>query len=197
MKAVWVDHILNAIIIGGLLCVWASPTYAHHRASKKYDHAFKKYHHKYAAPEVRKDWRLQKAVCQVESSLNPNAISPVGAKGLCQFLDATWAEWGPPETTPLSAKASIKASSRYLRWQYGNWEGRPRTPIGKWKLALSGYNGGLRNILRSQIKCEDAKDWEVIKLCLHEVTGHHALETVNYVSRNEAAYKKLGGQRDW
>lgn len=193
----WHEWLAFIAIVWLGIALFTQEAVAHHRQIKKFDHYFKHYHRRYAAPEVKRDWRLQKAVCQVESSLNPNAVSPVGAKGLCQFLDSTWADWSPPNTTPLSAKDSIKASSRYLRWLYGNWEGRPRKPIEIWKLSLSSYNSGIRSILRAQMKCEDALDWEIIKLCLHEVTGHHSFETINYVSRNEQAYKRLGGRRSW
>src|SRR5690606_20537269 len=39
------------------------------------------------------DWRLYKAQLWQESKLNPYATSPAGAKGIAQFMPATWAEW--------------------------------------------------------------------------------------------------------
>lgn len=36
------------------------------------------------------DWRLLKAQYYQESHLKPNAVSPVGAAGVAQFMPATW-----------------------------------------------------------------------------------------------------------
>ena len=37
-----------------------------------------------------KDWLRFKAQIRAESNFDPDVISPVGAKGLAQFMDATW-----------------------------------------------------------------------------------------------------------
>jgi membrane-bound lytic murein transglycosylase F len=56
-------------------------------ATERYDSLFKHYAYLKAL-----DWRLLKAQAVAESELNPDARSPVGAQGLCQFMPATFAE---------------------------------------------------------------------------------------------------------
>ena len=170
---------------------------AHHRDQDRYDWEFDRAAQRYNSPEVKRDWRLNKAVCQVESGLREHVVSPAGAQGICQFMPATYRSWGDPGTTPFDAKSAIKASARYLRWQWNNWSGRPRTATCQWELALAGYNGGIRSVLRAQYLSEDALCWGEIKGKLREVTGRHSVETINYIDRNEAAYRNLGGERLW
>jgi tetratricopeptide (TPR) repeat protein len=67
-----------------------------------------------------------------ESRFDPNAISPVGAEGIAQFMPYTAAEWGLENA--FEPVAAIKASARllgYLNKGYGN--------LG---LAAAAYNAG-------------------------------------------------------
>lgn len=73
------------------------------------------------------------AQARQESGFNPNAVSPVGAQGLYQFMPATWATYG--SGSPFDADAAIAAYVRYmgkLLRQFG----------GRYDLALAGYNSG-------------------------------------------------------
>ena len=54
------------------------------------------------------DWKFLKAQAQTESGLDPDAISPVGAKGLSQFMSATFNEW------VLNQFGSTPPPSRYI-----------------------------------------------------------------------------------
>ena len=57
-------------------------------------------------------WHLLAAQCRWESSFNPYAVSSAGAKGIAQFMDATWAEIGHGD--PFNARESVKAQSKYM-----------------------------------------------------------------------------------
>lgn len=78
---------------------------------------------------VRQAWQ--------ESRFNPAAVSPVGARGLMQFMPATAKEWGVDVASPES---SADGAGRYMAWLYGR--------TGSWSLALAAYNWGIGNVLR-------------------------------------------------
>ena len=95
------------------------------------------------------DWRLLKAQGIAESNLDPDAVSPVGAKGLTQFMDATWKEWETNEFGPaippnrhvsvFDPEDSIRAQADVMQWLMGVFKGDPAK-------ALSAFNWGIGNL---------------------------------------------------
>jgi soluble lytic murein transglycosylase-like protein len=80
---------------------------------------------------VRSD--LVRAVVQVESAFNPNAISPKGAMGLMQLMPATMRQFGVRNA--FNPAENVRAGVAYLRAlldRYSNNE----------ELALAAYNAG-------------------------------------------------------
>jgi hypothetical protein len=61
------------------------------------------------------DWRLVAAVIQAESSFNPDAVSPVGARGLMQLMPATAADYGVTLKTIHDPAANVEAGVKHLK----------------------------------------------------------------------------------
>ena len=145
--------------------------------------------------ELRDNWCVVKTVCWIESRLNPEAVSPVGAEGLCQVMPATAADLearGKWRGKLRSAKANAEASAIRLKQGWDFWIYK-RTTECRSELMIAGYNAGEGNIEQAHILSGGKRCWEGIRPFLPEVTGHHARETINYVSRFWEAYRKMRG----
>jgi len=87
---------------------------------------------------------LLAAQLQTESGWNPNAVSPVGAQGVAQFMPGTWPGWGRDENGDGTASAldpadAIPAAARYdcaLAAQVAGVPGDVQ------QLMLAAYNAG-------------------------------------------------------
>lgn len=100
----------------------------------RYDSLFQ-----YFASARGPSWQLLKAQAIAESDLNPRAISPAGAEGLCQFMPATWREI-MGDADPFNPEASIQAQTIYLH--------RLLDRYGDVAKALAAYNWGMGNVDR-------------------------------------------------
>jgi len=138
------------------------------------------------------DWRWYRAQLEQESLLNPNAISPVGAVGIAQFMPATWTDMQRELNFTGSRNnvyKSIRAGAYYNKKLRNAWKWK-RPECDRRALTFASYNAGLGNILKSQKYCAGATHWPQIKLCLHRVTGEHANETTAYVDTIEIRFEK-------
>lgn len=156
----------------------------------KYDIAFRK-HTKTYIPTL--DWRIIKAQCFQESAFNEEAVSPVGAKGLCQFMPATWDdEIKRANLTghPFNYDLNIQMAARYMSRLIGEWSS-PRPEKDRVSLALASYNAGLGNLLSAQQYCSNPNLFNQIMICLPCITGDHSRETTQYVFRIWAFYSEL------
>lgn len=93
----------------------------------------------------------------IESSMNPHAISRVGATGLWQFMFGTAKAYGlnmdnfvDERKDPIQASY---AAAAYFRDSYEE--------LGNWLLALAAYNCGMGNVTRAIAKAGSRDFWEI------------------------------------
>ena len=129
------------------------------------------------------DWKLYKAQLIQESALRPNAVSPAGAKGIAQFMPATWGEVSRQlviDGSPFDPHLSIPAGAYYLSNMRRGWIwNRPEQD--RHNLALASYNAGFGNLLKAQRLCNNATLYADIIKCLPDITFQHSKETIGYV----------------
>jgi len=109
-------------------------------------------------------------IAEVESALDPHALSPMGAVGLFQFMPATAHRFGLRTELPderLVPDKSARAAAQYLRQLHAE--------CGNWPLALAAYNGGEGRILRL-MKQYSARTFD-------QIAPHLPLQTQMYVPR--------------
>lgn len=105
----------------------------------------------------------------IESSMNPHAVSRVGATGLWQFMFATAKGYGlnmdnfvDERKDPIQASY---AAAAYFRDAYDE--------LGDWLLAIAAYNCGMGNVNRAIAKADSRDFWEIRRFL--------PMETRNYV----------------
>jgi len=137
-------------------------------------------------------WRLWKAQLWQESRLTPDAVSPAGARGIAQFMPATWSEitraMGLVDVHPAMAEPAIEAGAFFMARLRKQWTPAAPDPGDLHRLAQASYNAGPGNIRRAARACgpradgrEMETDWAKVALCLPAITGPHSAETTGYV----------------
>ena len=104
----------------------------------------------------------------VESSLNPHAVSRVGATGLWQFMFGTAKAYGlnmdnfvDERKDPIQASY---AAAAYFRDAYEE--------LGDWLLAIAAYNCGKGNVNRAIAKAGSRDFWEIRKFLPRETSNY-------------------------
>jgi len=164
-----------------LLLIW-SPTYS---AGLSDDHTIFDRYFRYSTarflqPLTGGDYRWLHSQCWVESRLNPLAVSPVGARGICQFMPLTWVEVSRQmriNASVFDPRANILAAGFYMR-RLSRAYTAPRAEDELRRWSWGAYNAGLGTILRAQRRVGGSIVWD-------EVSGFLPGETRDYVYRIE------------
>jgi membrane-bound lytic murein transglycosylase F len=141
------------------------------------------------------NWKVYKAQLYQESLLKADARSHVGAAGIAQFMPGTWKQMVRElrfnsKASPFTADLSIKAGAYYMAKLRRGWvEDRPE--VHRHSLALASYNAGMGNIIKAQRVCGGERLYHKIIVCLPEVTGRHSKETIGYVNRIWAYWRRM------
>lgn len=122
---------------------------------------------------------MLKAQAIAESLLKPDVESPVHAKGIAQFLQATFDEWAKKcniENPDIyNPEHNIHCQAAYMAWllkHYNNVE----------ELALAAYNWGVGNV-QKHIFPENEAGYEYKKLDFYNNIEKFPKETRNYVGK--------------
>lgn len=115
----------------------------------------------------------------IESALNPQAVSRVGASGLWQFMLKTGKLYGLQSNSLVDERRDpIKASmaaARYLKDLYGIY--------GDWSLVIAAYNCGPGNVNKAIHRADGSHDyWEIYPYLPRETRGYvPAFIAANYI----------------
>lgn len=124
----------------------------------------------------------------IESSMNPMAVSRVGATGIWQFMYATGKGYGldidkyiDERRDPIEASY---AAAAYFKDAYNN--------LGDWLLAIAAYNCGMGNVNRAIAKAGSHDFWEIRNYLPQETRNYvpafiAAVYTMNYAKCHNIA----------
>jgi membrane-bound lytic murein transglycosylase D len=110
-----------------------------------------------------------KYLAVIESALNPNATSPVGAAGMWQFMAPTGRMYGLKTTATYDERRDVQKSTdaaiKYLRNSYRIY--------GDWLLVIASYNCGPGNVNKAIRKAGGVKNfWAVQQYLPKETRGY-------------------------
>lgn len=100
-----------------------------------------------AAQTAGLPYSILAAQLKQESGFNPKAQSPVGARGIAQFMPGTWASYGNGKD-PFDPLAGIDAQGRYLKDLSKQIASLATNDNDKIRLTLAAYNAGPGNVLK-------------------------------------------------
>lgn len=115
----------------------------------------------------------------IESALNPNAVSSVGAGGLWQFMVSTGKRYGLKVNTMIDERRDLVKSSlaaaHYLSDLY--------EMFGDWNLVIAAYNCGPGNITKAIQRSGGVRDyWQIYPYLPAETRGYvPAFIAANYI----------------
>ena len=114
----------------------------------------------------------------IESGLNPNAVSRVGASGLWQFMLQTGKQYGLKVNSLVDERRdpvkATYAAARYLKDLYDIY--------GDWNLVIASYNCGPENVRKAMHRSGKSDYWSIYPYLPRETQGYvPAFIAANYV----------------
>jgi soluble lytic murein transglycosylase-like protein len=158
----------------------------------KFDHHFKIYADIYFGGEIT--WQWFKAMAIAESNLAPKAVSPVGAKGIMQLMPRTSAEVARElwlKDDPFDPQINILMGIHYARKMWNVF--KKEKGLDRLCFMFGAYNAGWKNIVRTQDVAARPDIWDDLVAVMPQVTGKHAMETIQYVERILAIRQEMIG----
>ena len=135
-----------------------------------------------------------------ESAFDPRAKSPVGARGLLQFMPKTaaWVQDFVGVGSPDDPAWSLRAGVWYMRHLFDRV--RYASECHKWGAALSAYNGGIGWHNRRQAIARDPADfWGSVRIVNPGITSANQRENERYSQRIvytlQPHFAPLGGRK--
>lgn len=113
-----------------------------------------------------------KYLAVAESDLS-NAVSPAGAVGFWQIMQATGKEYGMEINQEIDERYNLEASTRFAC----NYLLKAYKKYGSWTLAAAAYNGG-NNGIDEQISIQ--KEYNYYDLLLNEETARYIFRIASY-----------------
>jgi soluble lytic murein transglycosylase-like protein len=111
--------------------------------------------------------------------------------GLSQLMPATWREISEKtglRGNPFDPELNLMGGAWYMSRMRGIYKA-PRPDRERHNLAAASYNAGAGNIIKAQRIAGNPAEWQPVADVLHQVTGRHSIETVNYVKRIRSTYR--------
>jgi len=109
-----------------------------------------------------------KYLAVIESALNNNAVSPVGAVGPWQFMESTARLMGLTVNAKRDDRKdwykSTTAAAKYLNYLYGE--------LNDWLLVVAAYNSGPTPVQRAIQRTGSKNFWDIRKYLPKETQGH-------------------------
>ena len=130
----------------------------------------------------------------IESALNPNARSRMGATGLWQFMPSTGRLYGLEINSLVDERRdpikSTEAACRYLSDLY--------TIFGKWNLAIAAYNCGAGNVRKAIQRSGGKQDfWSIYPYLPHETRGYVPIYIAACYAMNYAGKHGIKSKDEW
>jgi membrane-bound lytic murein transglycosylase F len=180
-----------------LLCALTitQDAFAQRAGADRYDDTFRKYSKRFFG--VGFDWQYFKAQGLAESGLDPQARSPVGARGVMQLMPGTYAEIRKRSRELGSIddpEWNIAAGIMHSRGLWRRWQDA-QTDDERLRFMFGSYNAGEGTILRAKRVAREKQledyVWTSIETVAPDVPRWRYRETLPYVRKIEHNYGEL------